>query len=164
MWRLLYIPGGFLALLALVLGILFIRERSYCTVSTEEHVLIPHSNWSVDQRFADCGGLDRGFTEVVATERATKRSVVLVRLSSTNVHLRLIPPDEIAISLPNRSDIAEMNNAFGRYRVRFDFTPRDDPVDRANYRHWLHNFDSPEAIAWCRQNMPRVSCGRVGGN
>ncbi len=69
-------------------------------------------------------------------------------------------PGLLRVKLPNRSVIDPGASQFGGIEVVFDYTPRDDPADRAAYRRWAENQQDIESRRWwCAAVYPTLPPG-----
>ena len=115
-----------------------------------QQLLLPGSDWAVVTLYSACGGaVVGGYTEVVARNTATREEQVLVRTGDLDhVRTSLGGNGEIVVTLENLVDIREKKNRFQDIEIVYNFTPRDDPQERASYLRWLHNPDDPESVRW----------------
>lgn len=113
-------------------------------------IALPHSTWVVITQYSACGGaVVGGYTEVIARDSATQKQELLLHIDNLeNVRTAIASPSELAITLPNVSDITEMKKRFAGMDIVYRFTPRDDPEERANYQLWRHHPSDPKAVAW----------------
>jgi len=89
--------------------------------------------------------------KIVAENRETHvRSDLVIFGAEFESAVAVRNDDEIVITTPNLVDIVSKVDNFGKYKISFNFTPKDDPEERRNYQFWLHNPTDPGAQEWYR--------------
>jgi hypothetical protein len=59
----------------------------------------------------------------------------------------------LSVRLPNRVAIESSISQFNGVNVVYNFTPKDDPADRENFRQWTLHPERPEARDWACKNI-----------
>jgi hypothetical protein len=118
-------------------------------------VSIPNSPWVVLTEVYACSAID-GSTKIVAENREThERRDLVVFGGEFEADVTLRDDNEIVVTTTNLVDIESKVDNFGKYRILFEFMPKDDPEERKNYQFWAHHPDDPRAQEWYHKWMDK---------
>jgi hypothetical protein len=122
-------------------------------VSDSPHVQV--GQWVVDIWAQSCGLGGGGGMEIRAVNQHTKETKTIVVFSYIDAKVTAASnaPNVLTITLPNRIDISDAVTELGEIKIIYNFVPRDDPEDRANFQNWWRHQDDPNSRAWYCQNI-----------
>src|SRR5271166_2068258 len=137
---------------ALILGIAFAGPP--CGPEPAERVDIPGSTWVILTQVYRCSVVDPGRLEIVAQNtRSNEKQPILTLNAEEDTHVEYHPEGYLTVTLPNLVEITSQADRFNRYRIEYNYVPKDDPGERSKYVYWLHHPNDPDADAWCRQHL-----------
>ncbi|HEX3499818.1 MAG TPA: hypothetical protein VHT04_10895 [Stellaceae bacterium] len=115
---------------------------------------IMESSWVIDTWGQACGLGVSGGMEIRAENQITHEIKIIVALNDIIVTtIASDKPNTLTVTLPNLVDIEEAATEFADVTVAYKYTPYDDPEARANFYHWKHHPEDPQARNWYCQNI-----------